>query len=77
MNEVQQFLGLCNYYRRFVKDFAGIASPLTNLTRKNVKWKWSGECNTAFEKLKERLCSAPCLAVFDDQLPTRVTTDAS
>lgn len=40
LNEVQQFLGLCNYYRKFVRNFAGIARPLSDLTRKDVEFSW-------------------------------------
>ena len=49
--EVQQFLGFANYYRRFVKDFATIAKPLHRLTEKTTEFKWTKECQDAFEKL--------------------------
>ena len=44
LNEVQQFLGLANYYRRFVFRFSELAGPLTRLTRKGVKFEWTSEC---------------------------------
>ena len=65
VNEIQQFLGLCNYYRRFVKGFASIASPLTELTRKNVEFTWGERQRGAFARLKTLLVTAPCLTIFD------------
>jgi hypothetical protein len=51
------------YYRRFVEGFSTIASPLTKLTRKEVKFIWSKECEESFQELKERLTSAPVLTL--------------
>jgi len=59
LKDVQRFIGLCNYYRRFVKDFAKIAKPLHNLTRKNIKFLWTNECEYAFKELKKRLITSP------------------
>ena len=75
--EVQQFLGLANYYRRFIKDFASIAKPLHHLTEKNVKFEWTPSCQEAFELLKSKLTSPPVLAHPDFQLPFILDTDAS
>lgn len=61
-HDVQQFLGLANYYRRFIQDFATIAKPLHHLTEKTACFKWTVECQTAFEDLKNRLPTAPVLA---------------
>ena len=77
VKEVRSFLGLCNYYRRFVEGFAQIASPLNKLTRKNVPFVWSSECQTAFEELKRRLCAPPILAYPNFSLPFHLYTDAS
>ncbi|XP_071702898.1 uncharacterized protein [Rutidosis leptorrhynchoides] len=60
--EIRSFLGLAGYYRRFIQDFSKIASPLTKLTRKNVKFNWDSEQELAFQTLKEKLSSAPVLA---------------
>ena len=49
VRDVRKFLGLANYYRRFVKDFAKLAKPLNDLTRKKEKWKWRNEQQKAFE----------------------------
>ena len=77
VKEVRSFLGLCNYYRRFVKDFAKIASPLNRLTRKSVPFVWDPCCDAAFQDLKNRLCSPPILAYPDFFQPFHLHTDAS
>ena len=53
--QVKQFVATGSYYRRFIKDFAKIAQPLTQLTRKDVKFNWSDDCEKAFVRLKEAL----------------------
>ena len=52
VKEVQQFMGLCNYYRRFVRNFSEIACPLTKLTGKGVEFDWTEQCEQAFTTLK-------------------------
>lgn len=74
---VRAFLGLCNYYRHFIKGFAKMASPLNKLTSKNVKFAWSAECQTACDNLKEALVSASILAYPDFSLPFHLYVDAS
>ena len=49
VSEVRSFLGLAGYYRRFISDFSKIALPLTNLTRKTVKFEWSNDFQSAFQ----------------------------
>ena len=61
VTEVRSFLGLAGYYRRFVKGFSVIASPLTKLLRKGVLFEWSDKCQNSFEQLKEMLVEAPIL----------------
>ena len=75
--EIQQFLGLANYYRRFVKDFATIAKPLHSLTEKTAKFEWTSKCQTAFEELRHRLITAPVLAFPDYEREFILDTDAS
>ena len=70
-------MGLANFYRRFVKGFAAIAKPLTDLTKKDRDFTWSNEEEAAFQKLKEALTSAPILQVFDEDKPHEVWVDAS
>ncbi|KAJ9557656.1 hypothetical protein OSB04_012270 [Centaurea solstitialis] len=61
--EVRSFLGLAGYYRRFIKHFSAIATPLTALTKKNIKFEWTTTCEYAFNNLKEKLTSAPILTL--------------
>ena len=63
VSEVRSFLGLVCYYRRFVEGFSRIAAPLTQLTRKNVKFVWKEECEKSFQELKQRLITAPVLTI--------------
>ena len=74
--DVQSFLGLINYYRRFIRDCSKIARPLTELT-KDVPFAWSKTTQKSFEHLKNKITSAPVLKTFDPRLPVFVTTDAS
>jgi len=62
LKEVRQFLGLSSFYRRFINGFTAIAQPLHQLTRKEVHFRWSIECQQAFDTLKQLLTSAPVLA---------------
>ena len=75
--ELQSFLGLASYYRRFVKIFAHIASPLHALSNKGKEWVWTAECNEAFFDLKKKLVSAPILAMPDFSQHFILDTDAS
>ena len=59
--EVRSFLGLAGYYRRFVKGFSVIASTLTKLLRKGVKFEWDDKCQSSFDQLKKILVEAPML----------------
>jgi hypothetical protein len=61
VTEICSFLGLAGYYRRFIEGFSTIATPLTRLTRKNIRWEWSKECDESFQELKSRLATAPIL----------------
>lgn len=79
VRDIRSFLGLCNYYRRFILNYAKIAKPLQDLVRKDVKFQWNDDAKKAFEELKIKLTTAPVLALPDlnsDQ-PLRLTTDAS
>lgn len=76
ISEVQQFLGLDSYYRRFTKDFAKVASPLSSLTG-NAPFVWTSKQQESFEELKNQLLSAPILAYPRFDLPFELHTDAS
>jgi hypothetical protein len=54
---------MAGYYRRFIMNFAKIATPLTHLTKKGVKFEWTDKCEESFQELKNRLISAPVLAL--------------
>jgi hypothetical protein len=75
--ETRSFLGLAGYYRRFIEGFAKIASPLTKLTRKAVRFVWSSSCEDSFQELKKRLTTAPVLALPDSLGGFVVYSDAS
>ena len=74
--DIQSFLGMVNFYRRFIKNCASIAKPLTQLT-KNVPFDWNAEAQKSFDALKEVLVTAPVLKAFNPNCPIIVTTDAS
>jgi hypothetical protein len=73
---VRSFLGFANFYRRFIKDFARIAAPLTRLTR-DVSFTWGPEEQSAFDKLKEIFLTEPNLAAFDPERDTVLECDSS
>ena len=75
--EVRSFLGLVGYYRRFIKGFANIARPLTKLTGLHEKFKWTDDCQAAFEQLKSSLMTAPILGYPRPIGQIIVDTDAS
>ncbi|GJY69099.1 reverse transcriptase domain-containing protein [Tanacetum coccineum] len=75
--EIRQFLGLAGYYRRFIEGFSKIAKPMTKLTQKSVKFNWGEKEETAFQTLKQKLCSAPILALPEGSENFVVYCDAS
>jgi hypothetical protein len=77
VKKVQSFLGFCNFYRRFVREYGRISKLLSNLTKKDTPFNWTYECQQAFEELKNRLLNAPILAHFCYRKPIRIETDAS
>jgi hypothetical protein len=77
VKDVRAFLGLASFYRRLVKDFAEVAKPLTQLTRKNQQFVWGKDQQQAFEEMKHRLTTTPVLAYPNFELSFILTTDAS
>jgi hypothetical protein len=77
VSEVRSFLGLANYFRRFVHAYSTIARPLHALTAKDASWQWTSECQSAFQLLKDKLTAAPVLAAPDFSKPFEVVADAS
>jgi len=74
---VRGFIGLASYFRRFVKGFAVIARPLTDLLCKNTRFEWTDERDKAFKMLKKALTSRPILSMYEPNAYTEVHTDAS
>jgi hypothetical protein len=85
VSDVRSFLGLANYFRKFIENYAEITTPLTNLVKGGVSKRkgkitsvtWDDACTQAFEKLKSALANAPCLALPNFTKPFQVITDAS
>jgi len=77
IKDVRKFLGLANYYRRFIKDFAWVARPMNMLTRKDVKWQWRREQQQAFDEFKKIFITRPGLVAPDLDKEFRVEADAS
>ena len=75
--EVQSFLGLVNFYRRFIEGFSHIARPLFDLTKANSPFKWTSEEKSAFDTLWDRITSAPILTLPDNSRPYHVEADSS
>ena len=75
--QLMRFLGMVGYYRKFCKNFSGIAEPLTNLLKKNTKFKWNNKCQDAFDRLKAILKSAPVLLAPDFDKFLKLAVDAS
>ncbi|KAL4022764.1 hypothetical protein IC575_016509 [Cucumis melo] len=77
VSEVCSFLGLADYYRRFVEKFSRIATPLTQLTRKRAPFVWSKTCEDSFQNLKQKLVTTPVLPVPDGSGSFVIYSDAS
>ncbi|GBL81634.1 Retrovirus-related Pol polyprotein from transposon 297, partial [Araneus ventricosus] len=77
VSDVRSFLGLCSYYRRFIKNFADIAKPLHDLLKKNAKFSWGTPQKESFLTLKKLLTSSPVLGHFLPNAETKIHSDAS
>jgi len=75
--DVQQFVGLAQFYHQYIDNFASICLPLTALLGEGVPFSWTEEQEQAFTTLKEAIGKAPVLRIFDPDLLTTVETDAS
>ncbi|KAG3170090.1 hypothetical protein PC128_g19000 [Phytophthora cactorum] len=71
------FLGLATYLCKYVENYAGKIHPLSQLLKKEAEWKWTAECQQAFDAVKQGLTEAPILAVADQDCPFHVVCDAS
>lgn len=77
VGEVRRFLGMVTYYSRFIQDLSTKTTTLRNLLCRNKKFSWTYDCEMAFRKLKEELCSDRILVPYDPNLPIVLTCDAS
>nr|GFD36612.1 putative reverse transcriptase domain-containing protein [Tanacetum cinerariifolium] len=75
--EIHQFLGLAGYYRRFIEGFLKIAKSMTKLIQKEIKFDWGEKEENAFQLIKQKLCSAPILALPEGSEDFVVYCDAS
>lgn len=77
VHDIQQFLGLSGYYRKFINNFSGIAAPISELLSNKITFKWTDRQQNAFEQLKQAMVTAPVLSLPDPSLPYTVKCDAS
>lgn len=77
VKQVRRFNGMVGFYRKFIPDFSKIAAPLTDLTKKDIKFIWSPEAQKAFEILKQKLVEEPILVKYDVNKNHELHTDAS
>jgi hypothetical protein len=78
LKDVERFLGFANFYRRFIKNFSGVARPITDLTRnKGLDFHWGPTQTVAFQQLKDAFTSTPILKHFDPSLEVIIETNAS
>jgi len=74
---IQEFMGFCNFYRGFINGFSRTAKPLYDRAKKDVVWEWGNKEQTAFDELRQKLCSTPVLTYFKAGRPLLVETNAS
>jgi hypothetical protein len=77
VKQIQQFLGICNYYRKFIANFAKISQQIAKLDRKEILFRWSSACDDAFVQLKSLLLEFPILRQPEHSKPFYIYTDAS
>ena len=74
--QLRSFLGMINYYSKFISNYSTITHPLNELLKDGVQWKWSETQQKEFKQLKDKLSNAPVLTHFSDTLPSQLDTDA-
>jgi hypothetical protein len=77
VSNMQSFLGLVGYYRRFIEGFSKISRPMTELLKKDKQFEWTSACESSFQELKKRLMTAPVLVMSDMEKPFSIYCDAS
>ena len=77
MKEVQQFLGLRNFFRKCILGYADLAAPMVEVTKKDAAWSWANQRELSFQQLKLALTAAPVVAIVDPSTPFELITDSS
>jgi hypothetical protein len=77
VSDIQSFLGLAGYYRRFIKGFLKISKPMTKLLEKDKQFEWTSACAASFQELKKRLMTAPVLMMPDIEKSFSIYCDVS
>jgi hypothetical protein len=77
VSDIQSFIGLAGYYRRFIEGFSKISKPMTELLEKDKQFKWMPACESSFQELKKRLMTAPVLVMPNMEKPFTIYCDAS
>ena len=77
VGQLRAFLGLVNYYGKFISQLSTLVHPLNQLLCKHARWRWTQGCRRAFKELKDRLASAEVLTHYDQGLPLKLDCDAS
>ena len=75
--QLRSFLGLVNYYGKFIRNLATLTHPLNQLLKKNCKWQWSKACVETFETIKKQILTPAVLVHYNSTLPIQLATDAS
>ena len=76
-HQLRSFLGMINYYSKFISNYSTITYPLNELLKDGVQWKWSTEQQKSFNQHKDKLSSAPVLTHYNEKLALKLDTDAS
>ncbi len=77
VTEARSFVGLAQYFRKFIQGFSSLCAPLTALFKKGAEFAWTPACQSAFDEVTAALTTAPCLKLADNDVPVTVITDAS
>ena len=77
VQQLRSFLGLLNYYAKFLTNLSTILHPLHRLLRTGQAWLWSAACKKAFQSAKKQLVAVPVLAHYDPEMPIVLAADAS
>ena len=77
VNMLKSFLGMVNFYLKFIPRSGDILKPLYNLLKNDANWTWNDKCNAAFKQIKEILAKKPVLANYNPKLPLKLWVDAS